>query len=61
MADTAQLDWFLISIAVITPVILTAINMLVYRYYAAEEIAGNWLSYVFIVSVRGIARFADSL
>ena len=52
MADIA-VDWFLVGIAIVTPVVLTVINMLVYRYYAAEELKGNWLSYIFIVSPWG--------
>lgn len=51
MADSlANVDWFLVGIAIITPVLLTGMNYVVYRFYAAEDMKGNWLSYIFLVS-----------
>ncbi|KAA0152010.1 hypothetical protein FNF29_04125 [Cafeteria roenbergensis] len=49
MADSlANVDWFLVGIAIITPVLLTGMNYVVYRFYAAEDMKGNWLSYIFL-------------
>jgi hypothetical protein len=56
MEGGPQVDWFLIIIAVVVPVVLTFINILVYRYYISEDVKGNgfcaWTSFLFVVSPK---------